>query len=135
MLKKVYALVKASAGLIISNVVLSTKCGNFNVFRLNQINVFVTLTKVICLLFFSSELLPRIQGSAMNSRRKRTSTSSFRHIRTIVNTHFPNVGGEIKSFGFIHRCNTRMGRVGQDKIDVMRGLSQIGFRRKSALIL
>lgn len=134
-LNKVYALVKASAGLIIRNVVLRTKCRNFAVFRLNGINVFITVTNVLCLFTFSSELLPSIHASTMGLSRRPRRRKSLRQIRTMLNTHFPNVGGGLNSFGFGQRCKTRIGRVGHDNRDVIKGLRGRCLHRKSALII
>lgn len=135
-LKNVYALVNASAGLIIRKVVLRSNRRKFAVFRLNGINVFVTVTNVVCLFTFSGGLLPSTHPSATIPSRRMRRNSGLRHIRTMLNTHFPNVGGALKRFGFGHRCNTRIGRVGgHGKRQFVGGLRRIVLHRKSALIM
>lgn len=118
------------------NVVLRTNCRKFAVFRLKGINVFVTVTKVVCLFLFSGGLLPSTHPSATIPSRRRRGNRDLRHIRTILNTHFPNVGGALVRFGFRHRCKTRIGRVGaHGKRHVARGLGRIILHRNSALIM
>lgn len=121
---------------MIRKVVLRTNFRNFSVFRLKGINVFVTITKVICLFLFSGQLLPSTHPSATIPSRRVRRKRGLRQIRTILKTHFPNVGGGLDSFGFRHRCKTRMGRVGaHDKRQFMAGLGRIILHRKSALIM